>query len=545
MTTYERLSVPVPAAVRWPGLGIWNLYFLLKFLLLGLGLLNFQPLPNLIFAACLVVPLPGRPWRIARQLIAIPIGVALLYHDTWLPPFERLLAQPGVLDFTPAYLLELAGRFVDWTLIGLCALLLIAYSYLSSWIRLSTFCLGGLLWLNLGSIPFLASAPSMAASPAITPAQAQAATSTPAAGNDSVALDNWLETFFKTEATRQTQFPPANEQAAAFDVLIINVCSLAWDDLDAVGLRDNALLQRMDVIFDRFNSATSYSGPAAIRLLRASCGQPRHQALYEPAPEQCLLFQNLANLGFHSETLMNHNGRFDGFAEEVQGQGMPQPSLPSQKFSRALAGFDGSPIAGDLDVLSGWWQRRQELPNAHVSLFYNSISLHDGNRIVGSDGNAQSAEYRPRAQRLLDDLSRFIDELERSGRPVALLLVPEHGAALHGDRMQIAGMREIPRPSITQVPVGLKLIGMTPPTSGQPIHVQQPSSFLALSELISRLYAAQSNSSVVDINTLIANLPQTEPVSETAGAQVIEQAGQPYVRLGGQTVWLPYPNRFE
>lgn len=545
MTAHEPLNISVPAQASWPGLGAWNLYFLFKFLLLGLGLLNFQPLPNLVFAACLVVPLPGRAWRIVRQLIAIPIGIALLYHDTWLPPFERLLAQPGVLDFAPDYLLDLASRFVDWTLLGLCALLVIAYSYVANWVRLSVFCLGGLLWLNLSSTSLWAHVPNVAASPA-GPAVSGTVESAPAAANDNLALDTWLDDFFKTEATRHTQFPAPSEQAAAFDVIVLNICSLAWDDLDAVGLRDNALLQRMDVVFDRFNSATSYSGPAAIRLLRASCGQPRHQALYEPAPEQCLLFQNLANLGFRSETLMNHNGRFDGFGDEISAQGMPQPALSSQSFSRALAGFDGSPIARDFDVLSGWWKQRQQQSDARVGLFYNSISLHDGNRIVGADGNAQSAEYRPRAQRLLDDISRFIDELERSGKPVAVLLVPEHGAALHGDRMQIAGMREIPRPSITQVPVGLKLIGMTPAaSSGQPVHVQQPTSFLALSELVSRLYSAQRNGSQVDIDALTANLPRTEPVSETAGAQVIEHAGQPYVRLGGQTTWLPYPNRFE
>ncbi|MFR0309399.1 cellulose biosynthesis protein BcsG, partial [Escherichia coli] len=106
MNAPERLIVPAPPVTRWPGLGVWNLYFLLKFLLLGLGLLNFQALPNLVFAAFLVVPLPGAPWRIVRQLIAIPVGIALLYHDTWLPPFDRLLAQPGVLDFSPAYLVE-------------------------------------------------------------------------------------------------------------------------------------------------------------------------------------------------------------------------------------------------------------------------------------------------------------------------------------------------------------------------------------------------------------------------------------------------------
>ncbi|HAF92933.1 MAG TPA: cellulose biosynthesis protein BcsG, partial [Pseudomonas sp.] len=208
-------------------------------------------------------------------------------------------------------------------------------------------------------------------------------------------------------------------------------------------------------------------------------------------------------------------------------------------------GFDGSPIARDLDVLRGWWNHRQSLSEPHVGLFYNSISLHDGNRILGPDGQAQSADYRLRAQRLLGDLSSFIDELERSGRRVALLIVPEHGAALHGDKMQIAGMREIPRASITQVPVGLKLIGMGLSATDGPLHVTEPSSFLALSELVSRLYAAQSESQTPDLATLVAGLPATDAVSETAGAQVIEYSGRPYVRVNGQALWLPYPNRFE
>ena len=44
--------------------------------------------------------------------------MALFYQDTWLPPFSRLLDQPGVLNFTADYLLELTGRFIDWNLCG-------------------------------------------------------------------------------------------------------------------------------------------------------------------------------------------------------------------------------------------------------------------------------------------------------------------------------------------------------------------------------------------------------------------------------------------
>ncbi|VTR49658.1 cellulose synthase operon protein YhjU [Serratia fonticola] len=44
-------------------------------------------------------------------------------------------------------------------------------------------------------------------------------------------------------------------------MLIINICSLAWADLDAVNLRNHPLWAKMDIMFTNFNSATAYSGP--------------------------------------------------------------------------------------------------------------------------------------------------------------------------------------------------------------------------------------------------------------------------------------------
>jgi hypothetical protein len=72
-------------------------------------------------------------------------------------------------------------------------------------------------------------------------------------------------------------------------VIFIHVCSLSWDDLEATGLAQHPLLSGFDILLKRFNSVSTYSGPAAIRLLRAPCGQPRHVALWTPAPAQCLL----------------------------------------------------------------------------------------------------------------------------------------------------------------------------------------------------------------------------------------------------------------
>lgn len=114
MSLYKTATPAQKIAGTWRGLGAWNVYFLGKFLLTWTGHLNFQVLPNLIFALVLLIPIGHPMLRRARTLIAIPVAVALLYQDTWFPPFTRLLAQPGVLDFSFDYIVELLGRFIDW-----------------------------------------------------------------------------------------------------------------------------------------------------------------------------------------------------------------------------------------------------------------------------------------------------------------------------------------------------------------------------------------------------------------------------------------------
>lgn len=60
MSLFKPASPAYKIAGAWQGLGAWNLYFLGKFLLTWTGHLNFQVLPNLIFAVALLIPL-GRP----------------------------------------------------------------------------------------------------------------------------------------------------------------------------------------------------------------------------------------------------------------------------------------------------------------------------------------------------------------------------------------------------------------------------------------------------------------------------------------------------
>ena len=115
-----------------------------------------------------------------------------------------------------------------------------------------------------------------------------------------------------------------------------------------------------------------------------------------------------------------------------------------------------------------------------------------------------------------------------------VVVVPEHGGALKGDRMQVSGLRDIPSPSITDVPVGVKFFGMKAPHQGAPIVIDQPSSFLAISDLVVRVLDGKIfTEDNVDWKKLTSGLPQTAPVSENSNAVVIQYQDKPYVRLNG------------
>lgn len=122
-----------------------------------------------------------------------------------------------------------------------------------------------------------------------------------------------------------------------------------------------------------------------------------------------------------------------------------------------------------------------------------------------------------------------------------VVVVPEHGGALKGDRMQVSGLRDIPSPSITNVPAGVKFFGMKAPHQGAPIVINQPSSYLAISDLVVRVLDGKIfTEDSVDWAKLTSNLPQTAAVSENANAVVIQYQDKPYVRLNGGD-WVPYP----
>jgi cellulose synthase operon protein YhjU len=529
--TAPAIPTPPPPTMR---LGAWNIYFVAKFVLMWRELIGLHALENIAFAALLLMPVTSNIGRRIRLTIAIPVAIALLYYDSWLPPISRVLSQATQLSaLSPSYLLELIGRFVNWPVVALLILAIAVCRIVDRYIRVGFLVVAALLVLTLTDSRRL-TAPSGAEG-------RQLADVPTASGGNPDNLDNVLQAFYAQEAKRNVNFPNA-ESSVPFDIIFIHICSLSWDDLQSLGMDQAPFWSGFDFLFHHFNSAASYSGPAAIRINRAICGQTSHQALYTPVSDQCLLMPSLKKSGFETNFAMNHDGHFDNFLTLVRQQGVAAPLVPFDGLTAPLHGFDNSPIYDDLDILSRWFDARQALEIPRVALFYNTITLHDGNRYVsGTTSTMASADsYKMRLQKLFSDLDEFMAKISKSGRRALVVVVPEHGAAQRGDKFQIAGLREIATPAITTVPVGVKLIGPDATRHGAPAQIDAQISYLGLSQLIANLIAVSPyGSNGFATADYVADLPTTAYVAQNEGAAIIQHDSKFYLKLDKEA-WQEY-----
>jgi len=521
-------------------MGVWSFYFLAKLALFWKELIGFHPWENLAFASFILLPVKSPLAGKIKNTATVIAAVALLYHDSWLPPISRAFSQASLLSsFSLNYLVELLGRFVSLPVVAMLVIAWVAYWYISRWVRMGSIVMVTMVVMAISQNP----EPHPVAQPAQS-AQAGEPGVDSAGGEGKPDMDKVMQTFFAREMARSVTFPLPAADAAPFDVIFIHVCSLSWDDIRAMGLEHHPLWHRFDFLLTRFNSAASYSGPAAIRILRSTCGQSQHAKLYNPTSEQCYLMSSLKHSGFEPSLAMNHDGHFDDFLKTVQTQGgMNISPLSLNGVAVAQRAFDDAPIYDDFSVLTRWLDTRQKSNNSRVALFYNTISLHDGNHVVGPNSNLNSIEtYKIRLSKLLDDTEKFMQSLEKSGRRAVVVMIPEHGAAVRGDKMQIAGLREIPSPAITLVPVGIKVIGGNFQREGDTLSISEPTSYLAVSHIIARMLEkspfAKSSFAPSDYT---ADLPTTQFVSQNDEVSVAGYNHRYYLRQD-ETGWSEYSN---
>jgi len=180
---------------------------------------------------------------------------------------------------------------------------------------------------------------------------------------------------------------------------------------------------------------------------------------------------------------MNHDGHFGNFYADVHNRGaLPATPDPNAGALVAERAFDGSPVYSDYSCCRAGGHGTWRAAAARGALLQLD---HPARRQPprGRTRKRRQCDLCRTRRRLFEDLGRFLDELQRSGRRVVLVLVPEHGAAVRGDRRQIPGMREVPTPSITEVPVAVAIIGAGVPAQPTVARIDSASSYLALSEL--------------------------------------------------------------
>ena len=283
----------------------------------------------------------------------------LLYYDSWLPRASRVISQAGLLsNFSAGYLMELAGRFVSAPVVAMLAVAGIAFFVVARFVRTDVFVVAALLALAL----FQATPRPQGAVGAVAAAPAAGDARDANGKSAAPSPDALLKAFYEKEALRAVAFPKPPEGSTPFDLVFVHVCSLSWDDLQSAGLEQHPLLKRFDLVLRRFNSVSTYSGPSAIRILRAGCGQTPHKALYAPAQDHCLLMPGLEKAGFETQLVLNHDGHFDDFLAFVKGQGVTAAPMPIDGIPAPQRSFDESKIHDDLAVLSRWLETGRRRP---------------------------------------------------------------------------------------------------------------------------------------------------------------------------------------
>lgn len=527
------------------GLGWFNVFFIAEFFLAAGEYITLSVLWNALLLVVLLLPINQSWLRKTRSVLCWVAAAVLLYSESWLPGIDSVTSNvQNILGFSRDYLLELALDFISPTVIGWGLVLVFAYLVARNWIRVSVFTVFYFVlfifipWTWNEIHPTNLDEDNAILETAAT--EETLAAKKEAGVADSATIAKWFTAFHEYEKDRKAQLPQGlSEKDTPFDIVLLNICSLSNDDLEASGLSGHSVFSRFNIIFDRFNSATSYSGPATLRLLNMACGQPSHDDLYNNRPE-CQIMNRLDNLGFKQHLFLDHSGEYDNYLQTLRDKaGLTAPLESKRRYPVRYMAFDDEPLSDDLAVLRDWQRVTAANKGARSVTLFNFIALHDGNRLPR---HGQWENFKPRAKTMLDQLQTFMRELERSGRKVMLIVVPEHGAAVRGDRVQVPRLRDIPSMRITQVPVMVKFFGLKN-LPKNPVHVTGDTSYLAIGQLIGKVLSNNFFSSAqgtVDLSELVADLPQTNPVSENAQAQVLTYKGRDYLKRSDGN-WVAYP----
>ena len=212
------------------GFGWFNVFFAAEFLLAAGDWISLNLVLNALLMVWLLVPLNRPALALGRNVAGWIAALALIYAESWLPGLESLTANAkNIQGFSWDYLTELAGDLVNWQMAAWLVVLAALYLFLRNWLRLSVFTV---LYFAAGVVlPW--------AWQELRPADVTDETApileakTDAGAADNAAVAQWHTAFLDYEKNRRARLPAGlSEKDTPFDILILNICSLANDDLE-------------------------------------------------------------------------------------------------------------------------------------------------------------------------------------------------------------------------------------------------------------------------------------------------------------------------
>ncbi len=493
----------------------WIFYFLVVVYLQISQMINVSTFLNLALCIFIFFPISsswphGKVVRIIRNILGYAFGIMLLWHESYLPPVQTLWNFFVRPELRPSmkFVTDFISSHFDVKFFAI-ALLLIPIVYVLTYTKTRKY--SAVFFIACLVILFF---------------------------DQKVVIRRDLSRdFFLHESGRLVEMSQSPQNK--FDVVFLQICSWSWADLEYIHFNTHPLFGQFDYIFTNFNSATSYSDPAALRLLQANCGQKTEGEIFSEVPEKCYLFDNLKKLGYSTYTAMNHDGTYSDFKDKIHQFGKADLPIGIDNLKPVELSFDDSAIYRDGEVLDNWLELRKGNFDK-AALYYNSVTLHTGGSYIDKPKVTEDEQYAFAFNNLATDLDDFIGKIKKTNRNTILVLLGEHGAALQGSSVEYATVRDVPLPSITQVPVAIKLFGpnFNKQDNGQDVTIDSSTSYLALVQLLSNLLEKNpiDRTDLQDAK-ITQDLPSTDFVSETGTGLIVQNSSGLFYRSKNDSVW--------
>jgi hypothetical protein len=333
---------------------LWNFYFLSVIIFHIMGYINASFFYNILLFVFIFTPLEklikSKYFYNLKHILGFIAAFILLWNETYFPPLKELydfLANPLTRP-SMNYIIIFAKQMINLKLIAVILILFFILYYLKSKkakIEVITFILLFVILFSNQHKTF-------------------------SQKNTISILDN----FYSYEKTRKVTFVKPDKKPD-FNIILIQICSFAWDDIVASKTDLKPLFSKFDYIFSKFNAATAYSVPAAIRLLRSPCGQEPHSQLFKEVPGNCYLLNDLRNAGYKTYAAFNHDGKYYNMTEDLIKYAKMDNTLALDGLKTNILSFDDTPIYNDYEVLKKWLDKTEKEKEPKM-LFYNTISLH-------------------------------------------------------------------------------------------------------------------------------------------------------------------------